>query len=170
MAFIRIKRRPLKSKEVWYAYLVKNVWDKKKNSSRQNVSKYLGKCLEGTPANSISFEEFTGKDIPSYIHHSSSRIISDLVQWEIRKHDFSEEVSYKKSKKGVFAGDSECVLMINQGHMCGYTIRRLFNFRPNSQDEHEVGLELAKRFTEAGISIPRELFVAFFEKVATIEY
>ncbi|MGM5488416.1 MAG: hypothetical protein ACQESG_05695, partial [Nanobdellota archaeon] len=58
MSFIRIKRRALKDKEVWYAYLVKNVWDRKKNSSRQNVSKYLGKVLEGEPTTPITFQEF----------------------------------------------------------------------------------------------------------------
>ena len=64
----------------------------------------------------------------------------------------------------------EVVLKIGQGFMCGYSLKRLYNFTPRSDDPHFVGMELATRFAEAGISIPKDLFVLIFDRFTTEDY
>jgi len=169
MAFIRLKGRIVKDTKIFYAYLVKNRWSKKLGSPRQNVSKYLGRVYPLDEPKELAFTDYIGIDINEYAAKSSkSKIIDDLVRWEIKRHDADKE--FTLSKKMILKSDKDVVLKVNEGYLCGYTIRRLHNFTTKREDPHFIGVELAERFTEAGIKIPRELFVLVFEKFATFTY
>lgn len=167
MAFIRLKGRIVKDNKIFYAYLVKNKWNKKLNSPRQSVSKYLGRVYPLTEPKELNFSEYIDMDLTEYAaKNSKSKIIDDLVRWELKKHSADFILSNKK----ILKDNKDVVLKINEGYMCGYTIRRLHNFSTKREDPHYIGVELAERFTEAGIRIPRELFVLVFEKFATVTY
>ena len=172
MSFIRLKRRTLKDQDAEYAYLVSNKWCKEKGSPRQAVSKYLGRVFEGKPQKDISFAGFiAAPDISSYIGTTSkNKIIIDLIRWELFRHAFDAKIDYINNKKTVCSKGKDVVLKINQGFMCGYTIRRIFNFVPRNDDEREIGIMLAQRFVEAGIQVPHEIFIGFFDKTVTITY
>jgi len=53
---------------------------------------------------------------------------------------------------------------MNEGFLCSYTLARLFNFKFGIEMENE-GMEFAKAFVEAGIEVPKEVFVGIFGKV-----
>ena len=168
MSFIRVKRRMLKGHEVRYAYLVKNSWDRKSSSPRQKVSKYLGRVF--TPEkNELDFVSYIEEEPQDYLsRHGRNRILKDLVLWELKRHD--ADVQYSADRRTILKRNKEIVLQINEGYLCGYTIRRLFNFNAKEEDERETGLRLAEMMTEAGIQVPREIFVGLFDKVAGTEY
>lgn len=69
----------------------------------------------------------------------------------------------KKIKNDANAKD-KIVLEINDGFLCSETISRLIHgyFEGSSK---EVGYKLAKAFVEAGLKVPKEVFVEFFKKV-----
>ena len=163
MPFIRVKEFKGKYR---YAYVVSNKWRKRlgkgQKGSRQKVSKYLGKVL--TPQK----EE---KEFTSLSYKTKTDIVRHLVTHELLQHGFSEKSSIitKDSINFVikdlkFENDN-IVLEMNEGFLCNHTIRRLLNFRSNKEDERERGIDLAKSFLEAGLKVPEEVFVKFYEKV-----
>ncbi len=173
MGFIRIKTRVIKGKRLSYAYLVKNKWNKKLGSPRQKVGKYLGRIYSPKKQKDKTFNShYRIDDLKRYLGSSGKgKIITDLINWELYRHESKEKgICFFRPNKTIRKGKKEAVLMINHGFMCGYTIRRIFNFEPRTDDERETGKELAKRFTEAGIAIPKEVFIGVFDKVATVSY
>ena len=97
MVYIRAK----KVKSDQYLYLVKSVWDSKKNTSRQEIVKYLGKA-----------SEVDKDDIPKE-YRKDSKILSVLASYnpkDIKKREESTKRSknylYKKLTEGSI---EECV-------------------------------------------------------------
>ena len=160
MGFIRIKN--INGKE--YAYLVENKWFKRKikgksKGSRQKVSKYLGRVYSFEKANNVGFFEFKIMEKPEiYLTNNTyEEIIKDLVRWEFYRHNISiDEFSIDFSSKKITKGGKDVSLRMNEGFLNIYTMRRLFNLRSNDS------LYLAKAFVEAGIEIPKEIFVGLF--------
>ncbi|MBI2128967.1 hypothetical protein HYU07_01895 [Candidatus Woesearchaeota archaeon] len=162
---IRIKKRKNKAgEELSYAYLVENKWTYK--GPRQKVMKYLGKVCFFDKKDLM----FKG-DIKDIGH---KELIKELVKWELRKHGFDEKEGFFASN-GIFFENNEiykkqankkisCVLALNEGFLCGFTIKRLLEFNEKGS-EKEVGLKLAKCFVEAGIDVPKDVFIECFEKV-----
>ena len=54
-------------------------------------------------------------------------------------------------------------IAMNEGFLTNYAIKKILRFE--AFDEEEDGYLLAKIFVEAGINIPKEVFVGFFKKV-----
>lgn len=160
MSFIRVKK--INGKE--YAYLVENKWYKrgfkrKGRGPRQKVGKYLGKVYSFTKADNIGFFEFNKIDnVESYIKSNArEQIIRELVEWELARHNISkEEFTIDFSSKIVSKGKKKVSLRINEGFLNSFTLARLFNMKRNE------GYYLAKCFVEAGIEIPKEVFVGLF--------
>lgn len=168
MAFVRLKGRNINGRKVFYAYLVKNSWQKRLSSPRQSVSKYLGRVYELGAPEQLEFTEFIGTSLQEYsAKNTKARMIDDLVRWELRRHR-ADDIEFTQRK--ITKDGKEVVLKLNEGHMCSYTVRRLHNFSSKSEDPHYIGVGLAERFTEAGISVPRELFVLMFDKFASVTY
>ena len=147
--FIRIKR--IKNAE--YAYLVQNTWVKQ--GPKQKVKKYLGKVMRPEISKNMDFNNYRDiKDLKKYVEENTQfSIIRDLVDWELAKHGLDK----KSLKKQVMA--------INEGYLRPDLLNKLTTIQITS-GEYEDQVALAKAFVDAGIAIPQELFVAYFQKQA----
>src|SRR3989338_1950293 len=160
MSFIRIKR--INGRE--YAYLVENKLYKrgfkgKGKGPRQSVSKYLGRVYAFSKANDIGFYALKEvSDINGYLKKTArERVIKDLVEWELSRHNIDKvEFMVDFSDKRIVKKNRDISLKINEGFLNSFTLSRLFNMRSND------GYYLAKCFVEAGIEIPKEVFVGLF--------
>lgn len=160
MGFVRIKT--IKGNK--YAYLVENTW--KKKGSRQKVTAYLGKVLEFPVRQSAPAPNMTGT-FQSCIH--------EIIAWQFlrlgfrRKGDtlihgkisfFVPTLSFTKKGK-----PTPLVIKNHEGYLCTPTLTTLRSFSMRT-DGPEAGLFLAKAVVDAGIEIPKEIFVALYEKAS----
>ena len=159
--FFRIKK--IKGRE--YAYIVHNKWRKK--GSRQKVKGYLGRIYRPELKNNIGFiEHLKISDINGYIEKNSrSRIVKDLVEWEVFKHSIDRKNFLIDLENMKIENDGKkVVLLVNDGFLCSITLKNLLQFEAQG-DEQEEGYKLARSFVEAGIKIPQEVFVGLFSKL-----
>ncbi|MFH0868259.1 MAG: hypothetical protein V1831_03015 [Candidatus Woesearchaeota archaeon] len=162
MSFIRIKK--IDSKE--YAYLVENKWYKRKvkgkgKGPRQKVSKYLGRVHEPDKTDNTNFFNFKKIDnLDDYLKNNrKNEIIKDLVEWELFRHNINkEEFTIDFNNKKVIKDNKEVSLKMNEGFLNSYTLSRVFNLNSGSS------YFLAKCFVDAGVEIPKEVFVGVFGK------
>ena len=164
MGFIRTKK--ISGKE--YAYLVENKWYKrgfksKGRGPRQKVSRYLGRVYNFDIKNNDDF--FTFKEINNldqYLkNNNKEKIIKELVEWEFWRHSIDkEQFTIDFVSKKVLRSNREVSLKINDGFLNNYTLSRLFNLKLVDRGSYY----LAKCFVEAGIEIPKEVFVGVFGK------
>ncbi|MBW2976162.1 hypothetical protein KY347_01800 [Candidatus Woesearchaeota archaeon] len=162
MSFIRIKK--ISGKE--YAYLVENRWYKrgfkgKGKGSRQKVSRYLGRVHSFVKVDNTGFFEFKGiKEPEQYLKsNNKEKVFGDLVEWELFRHCVDKkEFMINLDKTGVSKNGKEVTLKINDGFLNSYTLNRLFNLK--SGDSYY----LARCFVDAGIDVPKEVFVGVFGK------
>lgn len=162
MSFIRTKN--IAGKE--YAYLVENKWYKRRHKGknkgpRQKVSKYLGRVYRFNKEKDLDFFSFKNiNNLEQYLRNNSNnknQIFRDLVEWELFRHGINkEEFTINFSNKKILNGKREVSLRINEGFLNSFTLGRLFN--PKSGESYY----LAKCFIEAGIEIPKEVFVGIF--------
>ncbi|MBI4452389.1 hypothetical protein HY637_03095 [Candidatus Woesearchaeota archaeon] len=162
--FFRIKR--VKGKE--YAYIVENEW--KRKGSRQKVKKYVGRAYRFELKNDADFNEFNKiKNAESYLSENSfSKILNDLIEWEVFRHgiDMGKFIIELNEPK-VQQKRRNAVLMINDGFMCGITLKNVMGFK--LEDGSTDGYRFARAFVEAGIKIPQEIFVGVFGKLYKTE-
>ena len=178
MSFIRTKK--ISGNE--YAYLVENKWYKRRHKGknkgpRQKVSKYLGRVYSFNKTENIDFLTFKKiNDLEQYLkNNNKQKIFRDLVDWELWRHSINKEefiIEYnnkkiiKNARKPTDNSDSvsgtnsvgnkEVSLRINEGFLNSFTLARLFNLRAGDS------YFLAKCFVEAGIEIPKDVFVGVF--------
>ncbi|MBW2980733.1 hypothetical protein KY360_04935 [Candidatus Woesearchaeota archaeon] len=183
MAFIRTKRIKKKSGNVYtYAYLVENKWKKRaigKKKSRQKVKAYLGRVYGLDKKSDIDFlAHFCIDNVDDYIKSRDKKgIVIDLVKYELHKHGFDEVGSLVSNGSVFFDLDKVefsvlesykrkegIVLSLNEGFMCKETVRRVMHFYSEGTEE-EIGYKFAKAFVEAGIDVPKEVFVGLFGKL-----
>ncbi|MFH1592934.1 MAG: hypothetical protein ABIB47_06225 [Candidatus Woesearchaeota archaeon] len=175
--FIRIKK--IQNQE--YAYLVKNIWRKRKKSSRQKVTKYLGKVHKTNKTKDVKLEEFLKiKNLQDYLKNTEhKKIIKDIIRLELFNHNFKEITKatwlYETQNIKINLRDKKVVntkskklacLEINNNFLCGYTLSRLMDFNPKKGlTELQVGKQLANSFESAGILVPKEIFVLIAKKI-----
>lgn len=172
LMFIRVKNIKNKKGRVYpYAYLVDNRWYKrgtrqKGQGSRQIVKKYLGRVYSHSKTNDIGFyEHYKIENIEGYNGNHKEKILKDLVDWELFRHNIDvKEYNIDHRNKKVVKSDKEISLKLNEGLLCSYTLGRLHGFRFTG-DERQDGLRFAKAFVEAGLEIPKEVFIGLFSKV-----
>ncbi len=160
MSFFRIKK--INGKE--YAYIVENKWHRK--GSRQKVKGYVGRVHRFNLKSNVGFlEHLNIENAEAYLQDNDfKKIINGLAEWEILRHGVNKEefaidlnsIKIKKSNKDV-------ALHINEGFLCGHTLKNLIEFK--AVDEQSDGYRLARAFVEAGIKVPQEVFVGLFGKV-----
>ncbi|MBI4143616.1 hypothetical protein HY487_01885 [Candidatus Woesearchaeota archaeon] len=171
MVFLRIKK--IKGND--YGYIVENEWKASKSlkgakqGSRQKVKGYLGKVLNVEQKNDVKFEEhFKIASLHEYIEGNEARkIIKDIIDWNLHKFDVDNDVLIDLEGMKVQKKNRDVVLMMNNGLMCGITLKSLIEFKP--EDEHRDGYRLARAFIEAGIAIPQEVFIGLFGKMHKAE-
>lgn len=157
MAYIRTK----KISDKFYCYLVENKHTKK--GPRQKVKKYLGKV--------ISLEQVEELEFSGDLRKSNREILLELIKLELLKHGFklkkelyvNKDLSFDLEKLVLKNKKKEVVLKINEGFLCNFTLKRILDFK-KSNDINEDGLQLAKYFVEAGIVVPKEVFIIFYQK------
>jgi len=159
--FIRTKK--IKNKE--YAFLVDNKWDKKSKKVKQKVIRYLGKVYKPKQENKNFIDFYNIESIEKYSKKDFKKIIKDLIEFEIKTSELRNKVKLNYEKQELKINGRNAVLKINQGYLCSYTIKNLLHFKklPN-EEEKQLGLRLAKSLVNAGIRIPKELFVRLCEK------
>jgi|TARA_B100001964_G_scaffold235436_1_gene295532 hypothetical protein len=159
MSFIRTKK--IDGKE--YAYLVENKWYKRKvkakgRGPRQRVSKYLGRVYYFNKTNNNDFFNYSDiKDLEQYLKNNKNKIFRDLVEWELFRHSINKnDVTIDYTNKKIIKNNKEVSLRINEGFLNSFTLKRLFNLRAGNS------YFLAKCFVDAGVEIPKEIFVGIF--------
>ncbi|MEK6961524.1 MAG: hypothetical protein AABX47_10235 [Nanoarchaeota archaeon] len=158
MAFIRIKT--IKGHK--YAYLVENHWTG--TSSRQKVSEYLGKVFDLPAKQSAPAPDMSG-DFKS--------CADELIAWHLAQRGFRRKdqqlvkgkLAFDLNKQTFFDDGDEatCVIKANDGYLCKKTVADLKSYVATGTDQ-EAGLDLAKSVVNCGLDLPKELFVALFEK------
>ncbi len=164
--FLRIK----KINNAEYVYLVDNKWYKKKTKGkgkgpRQKVKRYLGRVysFEKKEGNFLTFKKI--ENLEQYLENNEKEgIIKDVVEWELSRHNIKKEYLIDFGKKKVLKGKKEVSLALNEGFLNSYTLARLLKFK-FGHDTEKAGLDFAKCFVEAGIEVPKEVFVGIFGKV-----
>jgi len=160
MAFIRVKKIRKNGKEYEYAYLVANTWKKRKQESRQKVSKYLGKVIRLDKV----------KDDPIVLGElSRSDTVKMLVRHELLLRGFSEKERVLEKEGIIFdttriSFNPKIIIEMNEGFLSEFTLKQLLAFRRKQEDDREDAIRLANLFLEAGLKIPNEAFVRYFEK------
>jgi hypothetical protein len=158
MSYFRIKK--VKGKD--YAYIVESRWSKK--GPRQKVGKYLGRVYSFDKKEGKTFEEFVSKSIKEYVQSKDTEgIVEDLIKWELYRHEVNKGFFIDIKNHKIMKGKRDVVLKINEGMLCGESIKRILTFKRDGNEQD--GYRLAKAFVEAGIEIPKEVFVAVFSKV-----
>jgi len=162
MSFIRIKTIAGND----YAYLVESKWYKRRHKGknkgpRQKVSKYLGRAYSFDKANDKDFLTFKYiDDLEQYLNNNNkNQIFRDLVEWELFRHDINkEEFTIDFNTNKIMKGKKEVSMRMNEGFLNSFTLNRLFNLKAGES------YYLAKCFVEAGIDVPKEVFVGLFGK------
>ena len=167
MAFIRTK----KIKGAEYAYIVENKWKRKK--TKQKSKKYLGRVYRFDRVNMMDFYEFYDiADVKSYLKEKSKEdIVDDLLKLEMFNYGFKENKGVwsregcffdLKRKKVYNEKGNSIALALNEGFLTSYALRKLISFKAYYEED---GYDFAKMFIEAGIAVPKDVFVGVFSKV-----
>lgn len=151
MTFLRIKK--IKGNE--YGYVVKNTWTSK--GPRQAVKQYLGRVYR-----------FKGEgDFAINLKGNKQELLMELVKFELNKINkelAKEKIGFNREKLDFIKNDKSCVLALNEGLMCSYTLARILGFKKTREIEQD-SMVLAKYFIEAGLNVPKEAFIAYFERL-----
>jgi len=168
--YIRIK----KIKNQRYAYLVKNIWKKRKKQPIQKTIKYLGKVYTPTKKE-INFEDhYKISSLQEYIEKNEpKKIFQDLIEFELYRHNFKKDnnlwvnghIFVDLNSKEVYSKNKKIALEINEGFLTQHTIKTLLNFRLPNKITKECGKELANTLLSAGISIKSQFFILLFKKL-----
>jgi hypothetical protein len=171
MTFIRIKI--IQNKR--YAYLVKNIWSKRKQCSRQKVIKYLGPVIQLEKQNDLLFDDYYNiKNIAHYVSlFPSQSIFKKMMILELINHGFEKQgnnlikdnIKINLSKKEIIKGSSNVVLELNEGFLCNYTLTKLYNFKTKIFDTKKEGLNFANTILQSGITLDQDKFVNLFNKI-----
>lgn len=178
MVFIRKKK--INGKD--YAYLVRNRWTK--DGSRQKA-KYLGKLLSFSIIKELSLNDFIRNnylyELHQFIRKSTKKeILKALIEHELVRRGFEQGIVKKADpKKEVLHNNShyfkdnkiikistskECIVEMNEGFLCSYSVDKLLKLKPIGYDEREKGIMLAKVLLEAGLKVERDVFVLIFDR------
>lgn len=166
MSFIRTK----KIKGIEYAYIVENSW--KQSKVKQKSKKYLGKVYRFSKINETDFFEFLKmNDKENYFNiRTKQEILNDLVRWELTCRGFAEkdkmltypDVIIELAKNKILNSKGKnAALAMNEGYLTEYALKSLLKFKCVCEED---GYTLAKMFVEAGLAVPKEVFVGFYSK------
>jgi len=166
MAFIRTK----KIKGNKYVYLAENKWMKRGKRVKQISRKYLGRLFRLEKEQDIDFFSFHKiDDKGEYFDKYREEIIYDVIKWELYRHGFlkirniwkKDDIYVNLRLKQVLSERGKAALGMNEGFLTGYTMSRLIRYKAYIEED---AYELAKLFVEAGLDVPKPVFVAVFSK------
>ena len=142
-----------------YAYLSENKWSKRSKKVKQSTKKYLGRVYRFDKVEDIEFD---------YDSSNVSDMIRAVVSWELRKHGFKENKDVLErddcfvdlKERRVYGKRGRIAIAMNDGLLADYTMRRLFHYT-----RIKDGYDYAKKFVEAGLNVPKEVFVEIYSKL-----
>jgi methanogenic corrinoid protein MtbC1 len=114
MVYLRAK----KVKSDQYLYLVKSVWDSKRNTSKQEIVKYLGKATE-----------IVKDDIP-VDYRNDPKILSGLAKYnpkDIKKREDASKKSKQQLNKKLIEGDIQASLKIYEDYIKIFNVEDFFD-------------------------------------------
>ena len=162
MGFVRAKK--IKGKK--YAYLVENLW--KKGKVKQKVKKYLGAIVELSP-------RIDPAPAPVIIDFSqpTKHCIALIIKNELFKRGFIQkrqtltlgEIKVNFSRYTITKSGKSAVILINGRYLYSTQLRYLINFFEPEEYADQKGEKLAQAFSDAGISISSEHFIALYKKM-----
>jgi hypothetical protein len=168
MGFIRTKI--LKGNH--YAYYVENSW--KKKTSKQKVKQYLGRVHAPLKQYEVDFLSFVGYDeLSIYLRQEREKILEDLIAYVLYTHGFKKNDScvwccsniyVNLENHSITSNNKNVALKINEGFLCEQTLRDIY-VGAHKGRSREAALTFARQFIDAGINIPKDIFVALFEKL-----
>jgi hypothetical protein len=173
LTFIRVKRAKRKNGKICeYAYISENRRYRKKKV-KQKTKKYLGRVYRLDRSNVMDFFEFYNiDDINYYINNrTKEQLLLDLIRLELYNYGFEdkgkewqkEDIIFNLKDKKVYNKKNKSVaLAFNDGFLNDFTIKRILDFKTESEED---GYILAKLFIEAGIAVPKEIFIGFYRKI-----
>lgn len=154
-----------------YCYLVENVW--KKGRSCQKVKKYIGPVIR--PAQSVldfcSYRKVV--DLYKYAKVTKPKdIVRDVAGFELARAGFKaagdkfelDNIEVDWETLTPTKGKRNIVIALNEGYFCKDTIKAIWSYKKTGDLETD-SIELARLFVDAGIMIPKELFIAYFQKL-----
>lgn len=161
MVFVRTKT--IKGKP--YAYLVENKWTLR--GSRQISTKYLGRVISLQKVRDLPFSTY----FPEYSIQQKNKkeLLRDALMVTLLGYGFQLQKRTLRCKNIVLdletmtlkqKSGKAIALALGEGILCSETIARISNYAKSEDDE---GYMLAKHCIEAGLNIPKELFVALYE-------
>ena len=149
-----------------YAYLVINRWKNGKTS--QDSKHYLGRVFTFPIKKEIDFNTFIDYNIKK---ESFSKVVKDLIAWELAQHGFVKKDNIWKKQKvevsltplTITFRKRPCALSFHDGFLAYKTLIRIsrFKFRGDDLDAYHF----AKAFVESGIKVPENVFIALFDKL-----
>jgi len=151
MTFLRVKN----IKGNAYAYLVENKWTS--SGPRQSVKRYLGRVYKIKGQGNYAVKNKDGR----------KDFLLELVKYELGKikSGLSKEgIKFDEKRMVFFKERRSCVLGLNQGFMCDFTLKRILNFK-KSNDLEKDSVKLAKFFIEAGFDVPQKHFIEYFQRL-----
>ena len=134
---------------------------------------YLGAVVKLKSKDRDFFDFYKIADPDMFFEKKKARdILRDVVLWELAKAGFKDEgkvvekenISMDKALLVPGRKGKNVVLTLNEGYWCDFTLKKILAFE-KSGDIEEDSVELARLFVDAGLAIPKEAFIAFFEKV-----
>jgi hypothetical protein len=152
-----VRSKTIKGKR--YAYLVHNLWRRKK--AKQKVKKYLGRVIQLKQIQNL--EPAQGKDSKEFVHSLLTRQLKACGFTQRTKNRFLKDAIEVDIVKGnVKADDKEIVLSLNGGYLYTKTLRDIRRLR-HDPIEQRPGTNIAETFIKAGIQITQEEFIQLYQ-------
>ena len=165
MVFIRTKR----FSSQLYGYVVENTWTPR--GPRQKVTQYLGKITLQPP---VTARPFPNVDIGRLSYPDALRavLIWNLLQIEFKAQQGSSAHLYEWNKITAdtllftlkHADGKDAIIKRDEGYLCTIGFQHLVNFTME-ENEEKTGYAFARAFVDAGLDVPRDVFVRIFEKI-----
>jgi len=160
-----VRAKTLKGKK--YAYLVQNIWKKKKVT--QIVKKYLGKIIsinnecikEPKSAKTYDWDAPVKLIIREIIVDEFERKGFIRKNWRLIKDDLIINLSTCK----ITESDKNVVLFVNGRYLYGKLLDFLQNFYEEEEEFGTKGEKLAKSFSDSGINIEKDVFIELYKKI-----
>ncbi len=176
-----VREKKIKGKR--YAYLVKAVYTKK--GPRQKTIAYLGKAVKLKKADDSCFKSCFGRNdakAANFLKQSSAKeICIRLIKSTLECYGLKEAADSKGTQMTTKVKDGElCVclkkcsitlnkkkaaLKLENGFMSSKSLTKLLRFRAKNSSVNDVAVKLAEAFVECPIDVPKEAFIAVFNKI-----
>ena len=157
-----------------YGYWVESSWTAK--GPRQKVKEYLGRIAAPQRSQQKPLTDYIALPYESTLGAiSRPQALKMIIRWALCDYGYAEQQRLLNHLDGsVFdleqmrfvtkeGKKQPLVLRISDGYFCEKTARELLTFKEKGFDR-DVGVKLAKAFVLAGIAIPADFFIAYFNR------